>query len=308
MKCIQKLCQRTKNLKNSGNCNVCDDVIAEALKKHKDLVSKKPKLADVQVDLKELVETHKKLSNGTPIDPKIVSSLILAGIVNILNQHDTVAALEERVNKNAIENVTRNVRVESLENWVTKQEKTINLLEEKLGVDKDQELNKKIQYLEAKITRLEENLRTETTSKVSACSQKDKSCKECGQTFSRNFELETHMVSFHGLEKQHSCGICGKRFYLKWRLKKHASTHESFTKPCKYFLKGNVCPFSDVGCKFLHDDKEDDEEIENISDIAIDCNYCDKTCKTQDDLITHMSNFHMDQFTHIQQQSNLITF
>jgi hypothetical protein len=32
-------------------------------------------------------------------------------------------------------------------------------------------------------------------------------------------------------------------------------------KPCKYFLKGNACPFSDVGCKFLHDDKEDDEEI-----------------------------------------------
>ena len=137
MKCIQKLCQRTKNLKNSGNCNVCEDVIAEALKKHNELVNKKAKLVDIQVDLNELVETHKKLSTGTPIDQKILSSLILAGIVNILNQHDTVAALEERVNMNAIENVTRNVRVESLENWVTKQEQTIILLEERLKVEKD---------------------------------------------------------------------------------------------------------------------------------------------------------------------------
>ena len=100
MKCNQKLCQRTKNLKESGNCNVCDDVIAEALKRHDDLERKKPSLADIQVDLKVLVEAHKKLSNGTPIDPKVVSSLILAGIVNVLNQHDTIAALEERVKTN----------------------------------------------------------------------------------------------------------------------------------------------------------------------------------------------------------------
>ena len=55
MKCNQKSCQRTKNLKESGNCNVCDDVITEALKKHNDLGRKKPKLADIQVDLKVLV-------------------------------------------------------------------------------------------------------------------------------------------------------------------------------------------------------------------------------------------------------------
>ena len=77
MKCKQKLCQRTKNLKESGNCNVCDDIIAEALKRHDDLERKKPSLADIQVDLNVLVEAHKKLSNGTPIDPKVVSSLIL---------------------------------------------------------------------------------------------------------------------------------------------------------------------------------------------------------------------------------------
>ena len=56
------------------------------------------------------------------------SSLILAGIVNVLNQHDTIADLEERVEIKAIEDVTLDVRVESLENWVPIQEKNINLL------------------------------------------------------------------------------------------------------------------------------------------------------------------------------------
>ena len=128
MKCKQKLCQRNKSLQENGNCNVCDDVIVEALKKQNDLVSKKPTLANIQVDLKVLVDVHKKLSNGTPISQERVSSLMLAGIINMLNQHDTIAALEERVQANDIENVTRNVRVESLENWVMKQEEAIKHL------------------------------------------------------------------------------------------------------------------------------------------------------------------------------------
>ena len=41
---------------------------------------------------------------------------MLAGIIHILNQHDTIAAVEERVQANEI----KNVRVESLKNWVIK--------------------------------------------------------------------------------------------------------------------------------------------------------------------------------------------
>ena len=92
------------------------------------------------------------------------------------------------------------------------------------------------------------------------------------------------------------------------RLKKHTGMHDTSTKPCKYFSSGNDCPFNDVGCKFSHDDIEDDEDIETISDYTNDCNYCDTTCETQGDLIVHMSNIHMDQFPHIQQKSDLITF
>ena len=68
-------------------------------------------------------ETKKESGNCNVFDvfdPKIVSSLILAGIVHILNKHDTIAALETRKEIIFIEDVTRHVGVE---NWITKQEK-----------------------------------------------------------------------------------------------------------------------------------------------------------------------------------------
>ena len=205
MKCKQKLCQRNKSLKENGNCNVCDDAIIEALKKQKDLVGKKPKLDNIQVDFKELVDVHKKLSNGTPINQELVSSLMLAGIINILNQHDTIAALEERVEANETENVTRNIRVESLEE-ATKH------LEEKLcelNVEKGQEVEKNVKILETKVVELESNLKRTSNNlpSTSACPNLVKSCNECDQKFSMNFELEIHMVTVHGLEKQHAAFV-----------------------------------------------------------------------------------------------------
>jgi hypothetical protein len=118
-----------------------------------------------------------------------------------------------------------NVRVESLENWVMKQEEAIKHLKEKLGksnVEKDQEVIENVNILETKVKGLETNLQR----LVSASPNKDKCCKQCDQTFAKNFELEIHMVNFHGLEKQHSCELCGKRFFLKWRLRKHLSVHK----------------------------------------------------------------------------------
>ena len=83
MKCKQKLCQRNKNLKENGNCNVCDDVIEEEFKKHNTLLSKKTSLINnIQVDLKTMVDVHDKLENGTHIDPKMVSRLLLASVKN----------------------------------------------------------------------------------------------------------------------------------------------------------------------------------------------------------------------------------
>ena len=128
-----------------------------------------------------------------------------------------------------------------------------------MNVEKGQEVEKNVKILETKVVELASNLKRTSNNlpSTSACPNLVKSCKECDQKFSMNFELEIHMVTVHGLEKQHSCELCGKRFFHKWRLKKHASVHEKSTKPCKYFVTGNTCPFDDVGCKFLHAKSEE---------------------------------------------------
>jgi hypothetical protein len=75
MKCKQKRCQRLKNIKPNGNCNVCDDAIVEAVKND----GKKTTRANenVEIDMNIMLETHNKLSNGIPIDSTVVSSLLL---------------------------------------------------------------------------------------------------------------------------------------------------------------------------------------------------------------------------------------
>ena len=117
------------------------------------------------------------------------------------------------------------------------------------------------------------------------------------------------MVSFHGCEKQYSCEVCGKEFYLKWRLEKHSSMHENSVKPCKYLKERTACPFEDIGCKFAHEDPEEDERIEDINQsYAYECTFCNINFKTQNDIIVHMSDVHIDKFPHIQRQNDFITF
>ena len=54
---------------------------------------------------------------------------------------------------------------------------------------------------------------------------KNKKCKLCEGTFSKNSEFETHMVEEHTVEKSFECQFCGKTFLLEWRLKKHKLIH-----------------------------------------------------------------------------------
>ena len=117
MKCGQKLCQRTKNLGETGNCNVCDDDIVTITNNHKK-IEKKNSLKPVQLDLKRMVETREKLSRGETVDQQTVSVLVLAGIINITSQHDTIAELESRIKALEHNDITHRSRIESLENWV----------------------------------------------------------------------------------------------------------------------------------------------------------------------------------------------
>ena len=95
MKCSQRLCQRNKNLKQSGYCNVCDDLIKDLKKKH-EASEKKRQFGRVELDLNLLRDTHIKLVNGNRVDPDVVNILLLGGITNILRQLTKLKSLTLR--------------------------------------------------------------------------------------------------------------------------------------------------------------------------------------------------------------------
>ena len=117
---------------------------------------------DVKIDIALMIDIHNKLSQGIPIDPKVVSGLLLGGVINIINQHDKIVDLEGKMRLLSSENVTNNVRVEMLENWVLKQGEVIKKLDDKLlTLDKNGVIfkeNEEIYIIQKKMSNLEEDL------------------------------------------------------------------------------------------------------------------------------------------------------
>ena len=247
MKCNQKLCQRTKNLRQTGNCSVCDDVIKNATESHKQIDLKKS-VKTVQVDMKKMIDIHGKLSKGVNIDNKDVNVLVLGGIIS---QHDALQDLEDRIKHVEHNDVTNRTRIESLENWVVSQGEVIKELSEKLAkMDLNGVIIKEsneIKALRERIVNLEIDKRpvsTITSAKNSKTidknleengnrKQKSTKCEECGREFSRNCDFENHLED-HEKEKSYECDQCGKSFFLEWRLKKHENVHKGDAKHCHY--------------------------------------------------------------------------
>lgn len=133
MKFSQKLCQRNKNINQNGNCSVCEEVIANSMKAHEKIDQNKT-IPKVALDMKQMVDVHKKLKNGINIDPRDVSVLLLGGVINIISQHDALENLEEKIKTLEHNEITNKTRIESLENWVVCQGDLIKTLDEKLTV------------------------------------------------------------------------------------------------------------------------------------------------------------------------------
>ena len=95
MHCKQKLWPRSKNLSKNGNCSVCEDVLENSKAAHGH-INKQKTVPRIEIDLKKMVEINDQLSKGANIDPKVVSGLLLSGIINILKQHDALEHLKMR--------------------------------------------------------------------------------------------------------------------------------------------------------------------------------------------------------------------
>jgi len=294
MKCGQRLCQRNKNLKPSGYCNVCDDLIEDIKKKH-ETAEKKRQFGRVELDFNLLKDTHNKLLNGNKVDHDIVNVLLLGGITNILCQSVLLDTTIEKIKELETENLTVKVRLEALENWALKLNEKHEKIKEEVEESLEERIRARIDAFHEEALSTKENIPTPQTSKP---------CKECDETFSKNFELENHMVHVHGCQKSNSCDICGKKFYLEWRLRKHLQVHAENVKKCKYYCNGKECPFEEVGCKFKHGlgDAKDLEEVEieetemnDLSNVEYgenDCHLCETKLDNLEDLCEHFKFHH----------------
>ena len=282
MHCKQKLCSRSKNLSKNGNCSVCEDVLENSKVAHAN-INKQKTVPRIEVDLKKMVEIHDQLSKGANIDPKVVSGLLLSGIINILKQHDALEHLEEKIKVLEHDNLTNRNRTEALENWVTKQDKAISDLSQKLSENE---------------TVVKEHSHDKEDSKTF-----EKSCNVCSEIFLRNSDFENRMTETHGVEKPFQCDVCSKTFLLEWRLKKHELIHIKRTKTCNFFLSKTPCPFNDIGCKFAHENEANKDPIENAEDVedeySLDmneCHLCHLKLSSRDDLWEHVENQHVEYF------------
>ena len=92
-------------------------------------------------------------------------------------------------------------------------------------------------------------------SHVKAVHFKEIECKDCDQKFVKSSDLEEHLLTEHKASKKYICHQCNMGFVFKWRMKKHLKDHQiTKSRKCYYYNNRMECPFSRVGCKFLHEE------------------------------------------------------
>ena len=81
-------------------------------------------------------------------------------------------------------------------------------------------------------------------------------CNECEQSFSKSHSLEEHMIVVHRKQKEYKCDTCGADFLSMWRWSKHIALHQKESRKCHFYNNGKECPYSLIGCKFLHEESQ----------------------------------------------------
>jgi len=314
MPCNQKLCKRNSNITSSGNCSVCQNAIDEALKQL-EASRKKGNFKKVDIDFKLMLDTHKKLENGIRVDPMTLNVLVLGGVVNILCQSEALEQMEDKMKTLEQENITNKIKMENLENWIVKQHDLIEELNQKISrMDENgviikesretENLQAKVLGIEIDVTNLKKRKIKENPKPINS-KVHVKKCTECETTFLKNSDLEKHVINIHGRAKAFKCESCDKAFVLEWRLRKHLEMHERKLSICKYFAKGQYCPYEEIGCKFSHepsdhgnlneDDSNDDGDLDLSCEIVENqCHLCKLQMLNRDDLFNHVEHEHVD--------------
>ena len=57
-------------------------------------------------------------------------------------------------------------------------------------------------------------------------------CNQCGEEFTRSYDLKRHIRRVHTAERPHVCSTCGKDFKTGDKLRRHEKIHEDKTFEC----------------------------------------------------------------------------
>jgi hypothetical protein len=282
MKCNTKSCQRSKNILANGFCNTCDEA------KKLENPQKKKASKEIELNVREIETIYNKLKIGDKVDQNVVNSVIIGGILAFISQKEASVELTARVTELESDLKTAKLRIESLENWMNKNDV------DKEAIKKDM---KECSNMVVELCKQKEGPVTQNEAVTKKSSQQK--CGECGEIFDKNSDFEVHMEEAHKVNKTYKCEVCGKMFLHEWRLRKHGNVHKENPKKCKFFLNKEPCPFDRIGCKFDHDTIEDND-IETVEEeITLDqnqCHLCRQQLQSNDHLMDHIEAVHVDYF------------
>ena len=134
----------------------------EDLKKNYEKKETNRTFQGVELDLKLLLDTHKKLASGNNVEPKVVNTLPLGGIANILCQSELFDNAMERVKVLRNQNFEIKLRLASLKNWILKLNDKVHKTSDKIetfrGSEDPAHLRHQLENVHGEIQSLKETI------------------------------------------------------------------------------------------------------------------------------------------------------
>ena len=200
-----------------------------------------------------------------------------------VNEH-YIDQTEEKIQQNSKELEERFLVLDNERVAKDKNYETTNKQEQALRQKEISSLRKELDKVSNKIVKIDEDIilldeqskkLSENVKKVTLKRKIKESrvkCDHCDMQFDSNSSIEMHLNNLK-MTRQFKCSECETSFHTQWRLIKHKKIHQSSSKKrnCHFYNSGKICPFEELGCKFVHE-------------------YSDK-CKLGDKCTFHMCHF-----------------
>ena len=198
---------------------------------------------------------------------KELNENICSAHIKVENVELRMTNIEDKSNKQSVDD-----EIEKLEQISFANKMKIDEIDQKLSVLEEDQLklkkSTKVEYDNPNIVNSEKSdlnclpcehkFENETHSRTHSTPKNARQfeCNECESSFSNSHTLEQHMIIVHKKEKEYRCDTCGADFLLMWRLRKHITLHQKESRKCHFYNNDKECPYSLIGCKFLHEESK----------------------------------------------------